>query len=386
MPMTLLTDFPSARPIWESLQALADAHPFQHYAWQETWFATIGTAHAWQPAILVLEDGGAAPDNGAGAPRKALLPLGVVKRHGLRRLAWMGEGVSDYLGPLVHPAGSFDSAELTGVIRALGRRLKCDYIDLDRNPADMPAGPNPLIGSDPSTRPGFRPLHYRAYSMTLPEDMESWLTSRFSSKERYNLRRAGRQLASAGELAFGVASQAADREALTRRMIDLKRARYRAIGARDNFADSSFARFYVEAARNPAICAHISAMTLDGTPIALHWGLRAADRMYYLMPAFAAGPLDHFSPGTIFLGRFIDLCRTEGIRTLDFTIGDEDYKRKWCDASMVLYRLDGSITIIGWCLVIFSRYIDSLRSSGLRGLVAWCRKRMKHFFLITLHS
>lgn len=390
MSDTLFGDFPSARTAWESLQDIADAHPFQHYAWQETWYATIGTAHAWQPAILVLEDANAPAGRSAGegnrVARKALLPLGVTKRHGLRRLAWMGEGVSDYLGPLVHPAGSFSAEELIGAIRALGRRLHCDYIDLDRNPADLPSGPNPIVASIPPANPGFRPVHYRAYSMTVPENMESWLASRFSSKERYNLRRAGRQLAAAGELAFEVTSQAADREALTLRMIDLKRARYRAIGAFDNFADPSFARFYIEAARNFDIGVHLSALTLDGDPIALHWGLRAASRMYYLMPAFAAGPLDRFSPGIVFLGRFIDLCRAEGIHTLDFTIGDEDYKRKWCDASMVLYRYDDALTLSGKWLIGINHFADFLRASRVRTLVVGVRKKLRRFPLRSPHS
>lgn len=349
---TLFKDFTSARESWLALETEADFYPFQSYAWLETWFGTIGAAHGWTPAILLLER--------ADGKGRALLPLGAVRRAGFLRLSWMGEGVSDYCGALITPTGSFSAAELLAAARRLAPRLGCRVIDLDRNPAYFPAGPNPLIGKN------FSLLHYKAHSTAVPDDIEAFLADRFSSKERYNLRRAAKLLAAAGRLEFTVAGNDAGRADLTETMLALKRERYRAIGASDNFADPSFAEFYRAGAARPDLGVHISALYLDGKAIALHWGLRAGLIMYYLMPAFSAGPHERYSPGLVFLREFVVQCGRENLKRIDFTIGDENYKSKWCDRSMDLYRFREGLGIAGKIIVAAASIADALRSSPLR--------------------
>ncbi|MCE1195428.1 GNAT family N-acetyltransferase [bacterium] len=363
---TLFADFASACEAWRALEKEADFYPFQTYAWLETWFGTIGAAHGWSPAILLLER--------ADGKGRALLPLGIARKTGLRRLSWLGEGVSDYCGALVAPAGSFSAADLLAAIRRLAARKGCHIIDLDRNPADFPSGANPLVGK------GFRLLHYKAHSTAVPDDMEGFLADRFTSKERYNLRRAAKRLEEAGRLRFAEAGDEAGRADLTDRMIALKRERYRAIGAIDNFADPSFAEFYRAAARRSDLGVHISALYLDETAIALHWGLRADPIMYYLMPAFAAGAYERYSPGAVFLREFVEQCGREGLERLDFTIGDEEYKDKWRDRSMDLFRFREGRGARGEAFVAFASFADRLRSSGLRDPLvriraAWRRRK-----------
>lgn len=363
---TLFVDFLSAREAWLALEKEADFYPFQTYAWLETWYKTIGAAHGWSPAILLLER--------ADGKGRSLLPLGVARKAGLLCLSWLGEGVSDYSGALIAPAGSFSAAELLAAVHRLAVRRGCHIIDLDRNPADFPSGANPLVGE------GFRLLHYKAHSTAIPDDIEGFLADRFTSKERYNLRRAAKRLEEAGNLRFVVAEDGAGRADLTDRMIALKRERYRAIGAVDNFADSSFIEFYRAAARRPDLGVHISALYLDEAAIALHWGLRADPNMYYLMPAFAAGAYERYSPGAVFLREFIAQCGRDGLERLDFTIGDEGYKSKWRDRSMDLFRFHEGFGVGGKAFVVFASFVDRLRSSSLRAPLvriraAWRRMR-----------
>ena len=366
---TLFGDFLSAREAWLALEREADFYPFQSYAWLDTWFGTIGAAHGWSPAILLLEKA----EDKSGDKARALLPLGFARKAGFLRLSWLGEGVSDYCGALIAPMGSFSTDELLGAVRRLAVQKGCGLIDLDRNPADFPSGSNPLSGA------GFRLLHYKAHSTAVPSDIEAFMAARFTSKERYNLRRAAKQLAAAGRLEFSVAEDAVARVELTARMISLKRERYNAIGAYDNFADPSFGDFYAAAARRPDLGVHISALNLDGKAIALHWGLRARQIMYYLMPVFEAGAYERYSPGMVFLREFLGRCGKDGMKRLDFTIGDEEYKSKWRDRSMDLFRFREGLGIVGKIVVVSGLFADALRSSTLREPLvrfrATCRRK-----------
>lgn len=323
--ITRYGSFAEARGAWASVEERAAGYPFQSYGWLELWQETLGAARGCEPRIVLVER----PESGEGA----LLPLGVVRKAGLRGLAWLGAPVSDYLGPLL--AGGFGGAAIMAAVEEEARRSGCAFIDLENMPERFAdSAPSPMAGS------GARRLHYAAHGLELPSDPEAYFKERLSSKERYNLRRAEKKLAELGELRFAVAESEADRVRFTEAMIEEKRARYRATGAADNFEDEAYGRFYREGARREGLGIHISALLLNEKPIAAHWGVRdeRARAMYFLMPSFDAA-YERYSPGVIFLTRFIQSCVDSGLRRLDFTVGDEVYKDKWCGDETGLYFL-----------------------------------------------
>jgi CelD/BcsL family acetyltransferase involved in cellulose biosynthesis len=248
----------------------------------------------------------------------------------------MGWGVSDYSGPLVAPDSGADGSLLLSAMRAMARLLRCSLIALERNPGILGGGPNPLVGQ------GFRELHYASHYALVPADLPQFLKDRFGAKGSYNLRRSEKRLCGLGRLEFVLAEDEAQRSAITAAMVRHKRERYRAQSVRDNFEDPSFARFYEAYGARVEGGAHVSALFLDGRPIAEHWGVRDGDRMYLLMPTFEAGELEKYSPGSILIERLFALCMGEGIRVLDFTAGDEEYKDRWCEGRMPLFwRVEG---------------------------------------------
>jgi CelD/BcsL family acetyltransferase involved in cellulose biosynthesis len=315
--------FADAREAWASIEEKAAGYPFQSYGWLELWQETLGMARGCEPRIVLIER----PESG----ERVLLPLGVVRKTGLRGLVWLGAPVSDYLGPLF--AGNFSGETLLAAVQEEARLSRCSFIDLENMPERLAdSTPSPMVDS------GARRLHYAAHGLELPSDPEAYLKEKLSSKERYNLRRAEKKLAEIGKLDFAVAETEADRLRFTEAMIGQKRARYRATGAADNFEDAAYERFYREGVRREGLGIHISALLLNDEPIAAHWGVcdEKAKTMYFLMPSFDAA-YERYSPGVIFLTRFIQLCVDSGLRRLDFTVGDEIYKDKWCGDETGLY-------------------------------------------------
>lgn len=317
----LYASYDEAEPAWTALEARGGArHPFHRFAWLKIWQETIGQARAAAAAPAHLSRGDGA---------EALLPLSIETKGGLRRLVWAGDAVSDYMGPLSAPAGAFSAQELWEAVEKTAREARCDLVDLDKMP----------IGPETPAWPGARALHYHAHAMRVPSDVDAFLNAKLSSKERYNLRRAERQLAERGAPAFIVAAGPEEKADITERMIEFKHARYRATGALDPLNDPAVARFYRAAALCPSCGVHASLLRAGDAPVALHWGLSFDDTMYYLMPAFAPEGFDQLSPGTLFFVRFLRLCAACGISRLDFTVGDEDYKKKWRDSETSLCRL-----------------------------------------------
>ena len=83
---------------------------------------------------------------------------------------------------------------------------------------------------------------------------------------------------------------------------------------------------------------HISCFYLDDKIITAHWGMVYKNRFYYYMPSFENGEWAKFSPGNQLLFELIKWGFQNDIQTFDFTVGDENYKEKWCDFSLNLFQ------------------------------------------------
>jgi CelD/BcsL family acetyltransferase involved in cellulose biosynthesis len=60
------------------------------------------------------------------------------------------------------------------------------------------------------------------------------------------------------------------------------------------------------------------------------------------------GPVSRFGPGAAHLHELMRYAIEHGCREFDFTIGDEPYKRDWCDVELKLYDHRSAVTLRGW--------------------------------------
>ena len=68
---------------------------------------------------------------------------------------------------------------------------------------------------------------------------------------------------------------------------------------------------------------------LNDKLISASWSLLHRDCLYYIFPGIINQSLRKYSTGRIILEELINLAFDKGIRTIDYTLGDENYKFKW---------------------------------------------------------
>lgn len=365
LELTRFHDLPSVEAAWRRLEAAAGSglYPFQRFDWAAAWMRTIGEAHGWAPLIILARRS----SDGA----EALLPMGWRSRRGQKVLGWLGEGVSDYAGPILPAAGGLSSAELVRAAARAGLTAGCDLLALSKVPALLAnRRANPALG------PGWRRLHYTAHGLDMPADLEAFMAERFSRKERYNLRRAEKKLAEEGGLAFAVPGDPEGRAAITEAMIRQKRERYAATGAVDPLADPATRRFYVEATEAPGLGVETSALLAGGDPVAAHWGVVHGDTAYFLMPTFDASR-EKQSPGKVFLVKYLERCAATGIRRLDLTIGDEDYKAKWQSDETALFELVRGLSVRGRVAAIILGLLHRAKAGPLLAVARRAKKMLR---------
>lgn len=320
----------SAAPLrerWRALEAEAHGYVFQSHAYVSAILDTVG--REGRPAIALVEDR-------AGAPLM-LMPLVVRSRGGMTRLEFIDFGLADYNAPLIRKdiAANLDGEGFRDVWRRILRAAgPIDAVSLKKVPDRLGPITNPLLHLFPlSGRP-----QADSFQAPLSGDYEAFLKTRSKSLVS-DTRRKRRRLDREGRVEFRVAGDAAEVERIMDAILVQKSHRFRAIGTVDQFRDPAFAAFYRRLARDEwqGGGAHVSALTVDGTIAAAHFGMVFGDRFYWLMPAFDETRFGRCSPGRLLMHELLRWAFDRKLAVFDFTIGDERYKLDWAERTMPLY-------------------------------------------------
>ncbi len=119
------------------------------------------------------------------------------------------------------------------------------------------------------------------------------------------------------------------------------------MGVANLFAKPGHAEFYRALATDPATrpMVHVSRLDVGATPAAINLGLIWRGRYYHLLASYDDGEVSRFGPGAAHLHDLMQSAIERGLKVFDFTIGDERYKRDWCDTELKLYDF---IAAVNW--------------------------------------
>ena len=91
----------------------------------------------------------------------------------------------------------------------------------------------------------------------------------------------------------------------------------------------------------------MSSLSVGNTAAAINLGLTWRGCYYHLLASYDDGEVSRFGPGAAHLHDLLQLAIDRGLRVFDFTIGDERYKRDWCDTEIKLYDTIVGVTARG---------------------------------------
>lgn len=277
-----------------------EATPFQGPDWLIPWTDHLRFG---DPRLALVRDRGGRP--------VALAPMLRVRERGGAKLLPLGFGVTDYLDPLVDPAGG--PAARTALARALGdgglpvelHDQRTVSLPADRSTEASPAPVLTLLPGEGGFRRSVRPSAHR-----------HWMQAR---------RRAERL----GPVAFERADRAT-LPVLLDALFALHGARWGLNGEAGVLADPAVRAFHRDAA--PRLLAadqlRLSGLRIAGRLVAVHLGLRDRVRSHGYIGGHDAG-LPEQSLGTLILGHAIAAAVAEGSAEYHFLRGDEPYKAAW---------------------------------------------------------
>ncbi len=339
--LTLHESLAAAEADWRRVEQAGDCTPFQTFAWLAAWQRHIGAPGGVKPAIVVAK---------RGEDILLLLPLAVERRGLTRRLSFLGQDLCDYNAPLL--AADFARAigpegfaplwrDACRLIQA-APALRHDAIVLEKMPAAVGAQPNPMLALDVRLNPSG------AYETVLGADWEAFYTAKRSSATRRRDRTKLKKLGELGAVRFADPRDAAEIAATLETLIAQKSKSFARMGVANMFARPGYVEFFRALSAGETALVHLSRLDVGATWAAVNLGLTFRGCYYHILASYDDGEVSRFGPGAAHLRELLRYAIGRGLKRFDFTIGDEPYKRDWCETEQQLHDYSAAVTLRGW--------------------------------------
>ncbi len=300
---------------YAALFARSAATAFQHPLWLDSLYSRLAPNCGANRLVITAR-------HRANGELAMLLPMLRVRRGPIRTVEWADLRVSDYNAPVCDENAISDLLQDEMACRDIRRAV--EPFDLLRFPK-IPEGTislEKLLGTGPRTF-----MESSAYSVRLNGSFEQWRSSALDRSYQKELAKKLRQLQKKGELEFScedVSSIASTME----KMKQYRGPRFHARGDGDLLQRPEYFDFYSGIAlRGVGSFSRLYALRMDGRVIAAVLGLRHKGAFLIIMGAFDIEGFKSQSLGALMFEQVAKDCLGKGDTLLDFTIGDEPYKK-----------------------------------------------------------
>jgi len=343
-------EFEQAASLWRSLEASPSATPFQSYDWARSWLEHCAPdAEPW----LFVRDGS----------RPLLLATACRRIRGRSVLTLLGQGPSDYLGPLAADPNASDGRDLAASIAAV--RSRFDVMQLRAWFSDEPTR-RAFAAGLPGRTAGrlYEPCPF----VGTTGSWNAYLASR-TKKFRANLKRTARKAAESGD--FSIERETVDR-ALFDEMVAVERESWKWESGFAYLRDAELNGFLRTVLLETALPRELWTLRLAGELAAFALVFPTPRVRYYYLPSFRARYPD---VGSQLLRSIVEDSFSSDFDEFDFLQGDEAYKRPWTTGAREVYEIvGGGRRVIGHLAVLGFEARWRLGSS--RRLRDWRRRAL----------
>ncbi|WP_265515462.1 GNAT family N-acetyltransferase [Nitratireductor luteus] len=264
------------------------------------------------------------------APALAL-PL-VVERSGVFRMArFVGGTHANGNFPALSLAYGADSRQVTGALVAALRQQRpdIDILALERQRTTFRGHANPLAALPHATSPNV------SLAVDLTGGLEQVLRGSSGKRRRKKHRSQVRKLEVAGGYRRYAARTVEEVDLLLDAFFRMKHHRFAKMGISDVFDDpavqASFRILFMNALQLSPPPFVLHALEVGGVVRAVTGSSQTEDTLICEFSTFAEDELAHASPGDFLFYENIAAAAEDGFAVYDFSVGDEAYKRIWCD-------------------------------------------------------
>jgi CelD/BcsL family acetyltransferase involved in cellulose biosynthesis len=331
------------------------AAPAQSPAWVTSWSAQSGAD------TLILRIAG------LDGTLLLLLPLEIVRKGPFRVARFMGGSHAGENFPPSFGDGDLGAADVRRAVAAV--RPDVDLVHLERMWPERLGRPNPVCRLPYSESPNV------SLAVSLHGGFDALLERASGKRKRKKHRSQVRKFEAAGGYRRIEAATPEEVDRILGMFFEMKAERFRRMGIADVFAPAGvrafFADLFKQALAEPRPPFVLHALEIGGKIRAVTGSSRAGERLVCEFGAIAEDELAFASPGEFLFFENIRQACEEGFEIYDFSIGDEPYKRLWCNIETRHFDVIVPVTLKGRVLAAALAAATSVKRMVKQNPVLW---------------
>jgi CelD/BcsL family acetyltransferase involved in cellulose biosynthesis len=353
--LEVFTDFDAVRKIWKRFEQQAPCFIYQTFGWCESWYSSIGAKQGFRPHIVAVRN--------LTGELVMLVPLCLKADQFGTGLYFIGEGISDYLAPLLQEdyAKELDATEFKVLWREILTSVdeKIDLLWFDRQPLCIFDNENPF-----KHLPNFA-YPSRSHMLNFPEAKNWFEGARIvrSKKTAKKIERRMRQMAKTGKVELLEITGTENRRRHFYELLKLKIENLNDAGTLHKMDKPEIADYYSALVTNretqDAMCQF--ELRCGGKLVASVFGLIHQETFFYQVCAFNKKEFGQYSPGLLLLYQLFDWSFARGLKHFDMTIGDEAYKADWANQTTALVVVAKPLSLRGHLSLAKKRTIIAVK-------------------------
>ena len=275
----------------------------------------------------------------------AIFPFYKEKKFFFEILKWIGNDISDYLGPVVDNNSLREKKSFDLIWDQILLKIKpeCDLIYLDKQANDESLFYNPITNF----------LKCKKYNTNYGINLSQWnsvLKDKNKSIQQYRSKK--KKLSLLGNFEFiNNVENFENKKKLITQMIQWKKINKN----KNKFIKTFEDKFYFDFLENDNLS--ISAFKLNNEYIAGILGLKFKNNYYFLLPSYKLeNETFKLSPGRILLIDLINFLYEKKLNFFNFCDGNQHYKKEWSNEKINLKIYLKSNNLKGFLLKIFFKF------------------------------
>jgi len=298
--------------------------------------------------------------------------LEVTRKGPLRIASFMsGRHANGNLPPVVPEfAARASAADMRVLAAAIARtRPDIDLVAFDRLASAIGGVANPLLALP------HRPSPNLSLAVDLHGGFDALLSRTSGKRKRKKHRSQTRKFEKAGGFRRIEAKTEAETNALLDAFFAMKEVRFRNMGIPNVFGEaevrSFFRGIFADALHEPAPSFVLHALEVGGKIRAATGSSRSAESLICEFGAIADDDVAFASPGEfLFFDNIKEACE-QGYAVYDFSVGDEPYKRLWCDLEISQFDVLVPLTAKGHAAAATMRLTNRAKAFVKNNRFVW---------------
>ena len=359
---------PALKNDWENLELNSYNYCFQSYEWFENWVNYLKFNNQnYSLSIVVVK---------YKSKVICIFPFEIVRKFNLKILIWAGDKQSDYCSPILSKDYNFDKEKFKHLFQEVLKVIKnIDIIYFIKQPENIHGLKNPFVL--------FLNNHLdsKTYHILLPNKWDEYNNQILKKKFYIQNLRNKKLLKKIGNLKFKILNDKEEKIKILDEIFIQKKIRLTAKGTKDILKQHDL-DFYKEFERKNLknFKTHLSYLALNNVIMAIHWGVIYKKRFYYLLPSIKDSKFNKYSPGRLLISLLIRWSISKKLKTFDFTLGDESYKKSWSNNGSYLYNYVKLYTLNGFYLYPLIKLKLFLKSLDKKNYLRKLLFKIKNFF------